>query len=114
MASAQRGGVDAELGGHTWAQVVDEDVGPTGQALERRQAPGAFQVDRHRLLAAVEDLEVQRVAVPEGRAHLARIVAALDAFELDHLGAQVGQDGAGKRPGQHLAQLQHPHALQGA
>jgi hypothetical protein len=40
-----------------------------------------------------------------------RVVAAFHALDLHHLGAQVGQDGAGERAGQHLAQLQHAHTL---
>jgi hypothetical protein len=43
----------------------------------------------------------------KGRAHVARVVTAVHALELDHLGAQVGEDGPGKGAGQHLAQLQH-------
>ena len=114
VARAQAGPVNAQLGRHAGAQVVDEDVGLAHQALERGQPVGAFQVQRHRLFAAIEDVEVERVAMPERRSHGARVVAAFDALDLDHFGAQVGEDRAGKRPGQHLAQLQHAHTSQHA
>ena len=54
----------------------------------------------------------ERVAVPERRTHAARIVAAFHALDLEHLGAQVGEHGPGKRAGQHLAQFQHTDAAQ--
>ena len=51
-----------------------------------------------------------RTAAAQGTSS-ARVVAAFDTLELDHLGAQIGQDHAGERPGEHLAQLQDAYAL---
>ena len=114
MARAQRGAVDAQRGGNTGAQVVDEDVCVSRQAFESGLTLGAFQVQRHRLLAPVEDLKIERIPVPKRRAHLACIIAAFDTFELDYLSAQVGEDRSGKRACQHLAQFQHTHTVQHA
>jgi len=58
----------------------------------------------------VEDVEHERVVVPEGRAHPARVVAAFDAFDLHDFRTQVCQDRARKRAGQHLPKFDHPHA----
>src|SRR5260370_13831209 len=61
---------------------------------------GMAQVERDRPLAAVEGLEVGRVALPLERRHVARAVAAHPGvLDLDHVGAQVGEhlgaEGAG-------------------
>jgi hypothetical protein len=45
---------------------------------------------------------------------VAQRVAAFRRFDLDHLGAIVGEDTAGKGTGQQLADFQHPDSVQGA
>ncbi|MNS99028.1 hypothetical protein D3C72_1334140 [compost metagenome] len=91
---------------------MDEDVGAGRQGLEGGHALFALQVDGDRALAAVEDVEVERVAVAKRRAHVARVVAALDALELHDVGAEVRQDRAREGPRQHLSELEHPDAFQ--
>ena len=66
-----------------------------------------LQVECHRLLAAVEDLEGERVAVTKGFAHQARVVAHLGALDLDDLRPQVAEDCACERAGQHLTDFNH-------
>ena len=54
-------------------------------------------------------MEVQRVAVAEGEAHLPCVVAAIGLFHLDHIGAEIAEDRPGEGPGQHLSDLDHLH-----
>ena len=58
---------------------MDQDVGLFQQRMQRRDARFRLQVQRDRLLAAIELHEIQRVTAAEGPAHLPRIVAALTA-----------------------------------
>ena len=52
--------------------------------------------------------------VADDGAAQAHIVEALASFDLDDLGAHVGQDHAGDGAGQHPAEIQHPIAGQGS
>src|SRR6476620_2365937 len=73
--------------------------------MQRRDALRHLQVERDAALAAVEFMEVQRVTMAEGGAHLPRIVAAIGFLHLDDCGAEIGEDGAREGPGQDLAEL---------
>jgi hypothetical protein len=80
--------------------VLDHDVGLARQPLEDGHALGLAQVQRHRLLVAVQVLEVEPVAVA---AH-AVAPAAARHLDLDRAGAPVDEltnaGGAGARPRQ--------------
>src|SRR5262249_4506275 len=62
------------------------------QALELRALALVAQVDGDRELVAVETLEDRRGAVPKGRRPLPRVIAAVALLDLDHRGAEVGED----------------------
>ncbi len=48
----------------------------------------------------------------EAAAEVAKRIAALRVFDLDHFGAEIGQHHAGERSGDHRSQLDHPDALE--
>ncbi|VTU45703.1 hypothetical protein SRS16P2_00283 (plasmid) [Variovorax sp. SRS16] len=87
------------------------DVRVGQEALQSCAARRALQVQGHRLLACVEDLEDQRVTLVEGLAHAACIVAAIGALHLDDFGAEAGKDRTGERARQYLPEFQDPDAF---
>ena len=78
----------------------------------------ALEVGLDRALAAVGGVEIggaEMAAVlglDEGRAPGAGVVAGLAALDLDHVGAEIGQDLSGPRPGQDAGELQHTQTSQ--
>src|ERR1019366_10177094 len=58
--------VDAEMLGDAGAEVLEQDLGPAGQAEEEPARTGILEVHGHALLAPVEDVEVDALAVAEG------------------------------------------------
>ena len=68
------------------------------------------QVEAEAALAAIVDAEIDALAAHHGRV-LAGFLAA-EAFDLDHLGAEVGQDHAAARPGLVARQFEHPNAFE--
>src|SRR5207244_1352157 len=96
MAEARGGGIDkarvvlvqavpavAELLHRAWAKVLDERIRLVEQPLEDLAAGGRFEVERDRLLAAIDRHEIGRFAILE-RAVLTRIVALRRGLDLDH------------------------------
>ena len=79
--------VDAEAALDVGPVVLDHDVGLLHQLLEDRHRLGVAQVQRHRLLVAMEVLEVEAVAVA---AH-AVAGAAARHLDLDRLRAPVDE-----------------------
>ena len=77
------------------------------QPLQAIDVGRAFDVQRDRSLGAVVAVETHRIAVDEGRAPQPRIVAAVGLLDLDHVGAEIGQDDAGQRSRQGLADFDH-------
>src|SRR6185369_10859183 len=83
-------------------EVLGDDVALRGQLAGERLALGLRDVERHGSLAAVGGEIVGRldglsgfVAKPR-RAPAARVVTRAGAFDLDHFGAEVGQDLRGR------------------
>src|SRR5207302_8056919 len=109
----QRGVRQAEAGRKIAAQVVVDGVGDAGEIAQDGLALGVGEVEGERLLAAVERLEVKRIAVGGVGADLAGDVAADGRIlDLDDLGAEVGQDLRAERPGAELRHGQHAQPLQ--
>src|SRR5215218_10236413 len=86
----ERGAIDAELGRHVGAQIVDEDVGRADAFDQRLAFSLVAEIAGDRFLAAVERNEAHAVALDEGRAPFARIVA-LGPLDLDYLRTEEGQ-----------------------
>src|SRR5215467_10213942 len=115
----------AELLHRARAKVLNESIGFVEQALEGVTAVGGFEIERDRLLAAVDRSEISRFAVFE-RAVLARVIAVPRRFDLDHARAELGEQqrairarqdagkiddrDAGKRPA--LRHVRHPVAAE--
>ncbi len=93
--------VEAELRRQVTAQVVQDGIGLRHQPAEDLAAFLGLQVQRQRALVAVERVEeLARAVLQEMRADAAGHVAAVGGvLDLDHLGAQIGQQHGAERPG---------------
>src|ERR1700730_16658746 len=84
---------------------------PAGGA---KAAAGGGEVDGERALAAIAGMEIGSVAGPvaivdEGRAPLPGIVAG-EALDLDHIGAEIGKQLPGPRPGEDAGEFDDPQS----
>src|SRR5713101_2758837 len=89
-------------------KIFDHHVGRLQELYQHRAALGRIGVERQALLVAVE---VAEKAAAEA-AQLARAIA-VHRLDLDHLGAQVGQDHAARRPEDGMAEFDDTDALEG-
>jgi len=103
----QAGMVQAVLLHHPGLEVLQHHVGARGQPDGGLHALGLAQVDGHALLVAVEHGKETR----PGAQQVARAVA-VHRLHLDHLGPQIRQHHAARRPHHHVAELHHANALQ--
>jgi hypothetical protein len=71
-----------------------------------------LQVEHQALLAAVHDGEQGAAAFAHGTD--VAVVVALWGLDLDHFGAEVGQQGRGERAGQHAREVHDAYTLQRA
>ena len=92
------------------AAVLQQHLGLQHELARDLQVGRLLEVQRDRALAAVEAGEV--LAVAAGQRWPGAHGVTLGRFDLDHLGAEIGQQHAGERPGGDLAELHHPHARQ--
>ena len=95
---------EPEPGGQIAPHVVEDGVGDLHEIVENGAARRVLEIEGERLLAAIERLEVERVLLVQVGRHVAGAVAAhRGILDLDHLGAQVGEDlraeGAGSELG---------------
>ncbi len=95
------------LGHRARREVLDQDVGRLQQLDEDRPALRCIGVEREALLVAVE---VTEEAGTEA-AQLACAVA-VHRFDLDHLGAEIGQDHAAGRPENGVREFDDANALE--
>lgn len=95
---------------HAGPKVLHEDVARPRQLADDLAPAIRPEVERHAPLAAVEQPEQAAGAVGHGR-NVAIVVAA-GSFDLDHLGAKIGQKRGTERPGKHAGQVQHADARQ--
>jgi hypothetical protein len=92
-------------------EVLDENVGRRRHALEDLDALGRLEVERHVALVPVDHQERGRLAVLV-RWPCARLVAGPGVFHLDDVGAQVGQEHAAERSGQHTGEIEDANAVE--
>jgi len=90
-------------------EVLGEHVDVREEAAHQRAPLGVPQVERDALLVAVEREEGDRHAVGGG-VPVAALVARARRLDLDHLGAQVGEDRGAERPGQEAGQVEDADA----
>ena len=98
------------------AKAFDDEVGLLGEAAEDVAAGGGLEVERDASLAGVEFQEhTAAVAVRDvtgERPHPARHVAAVGVLDLEDVGAVVGEQLGGVRPGDGLREVEDADAFQ--
>src|SRR5690606_35613769 len=90
-------------------EVFDHHVGLFNQLLDQFYAAFAFQVEGDGFLVATETAPPERGAAVVEFAPAANRVAA-GRLDLDHLGAEIGEQGAVKRASKQLAQFDNTNA----
>ena len=90
------------------AEVVDHDLRGLDEAIEGRTAGLALQVEGDASLAAVEAVEVRGLALDPAAGHGAAEVGVIRRLDLDHVGAQVGEEERAVRTCEVVRQLEHP------
>ncbi len=94
-------------------EVLHQDVGAGEQPAQQLLAVGGAQVAGDRHLVPGHDRPPQRLAVRFLPPPLTHRVALARQLDLDHLGPEIAEQLAAERPGQQLAQLDHPQVAQG-
>ena len=92
-------------------EILDHDVRIPCHARHDLLAFGSAQIDGHRFLVAVLHIPPQRRALVE-LAPFAQGIA-IRRLDLDHLGAELGEELSGKGARNELPQLQHLYSLEG-
>jgi len=93
------------------AQILQHHVGALeDQRAQARRLAGVAEIDRDAALVAVERLVGRGGAVPPRRAPAARVVALLGVLDLDHVGAEIGQDHARVGRRDTVSELDDRHA----
>ncbi len=112
---ADRGIVEAIALERADRKVLHEHIGLAREIADDRLAFRRPQIDRDRLLAAVAGKIVGAlggtVLLDEGL-EASRLVAAIGLFDLDHGGAQLGEDHAGEGAGQHAREIENGDMLE--
>jgi hypothetical protein len=96
--------------------VLGHHVELRGEVEDELATLGSLEVDADRALVEVVAQEGRTHRAPlgvgHGRQRAAARVAALGVLDLDHLGAETGQELGGERQRLHLFQGQHPHPVE--
>ena len=103
---AQRRRAEAELVDRAGPHVLDHDVGVLeDERFQPLDRDVVAQVEREPALVVIEHVEQRRGAVRERRPPVARVVALAGAFDLDDVGAEIGEDRGCVRAGDAVAEL---------
>jgi hypothetical protein len=92
---------------------MDQDVGVLQEQIQVFEPFWAFKVEGNGFFTAIEEVKIKRIAATKCGTHVARIITAFALFNLQHLSAQVTQDGTSKGGRQDLTEFHHPYAIQG-
>ena len=106
---AHRRVAEPELVGDPGQEVLDDDVGATGQLEHERAALGLTQIHGDAALSAIDRGE--RRAHPAA-APRAQIVAAPGTLHLHHVGAEIGHQRGAIRARDHAGEVEHADALE--
>src|SRR5215813_141683 len=111
--------VEAELLEPANFEILKQHVGACRELLDDALAFRRLEVEFDRALAAIGAMEIGRAEMAavgrwyEGRAPGAGIVAGALALDLDHVGAEIGEDLARPRPRQDAGKLEDTHTVEG-
>ncbi len=94
----QVGGGDLQALAHRRREVGDEDVGRADQPIEDGEALGVLEIDRQALLVAGCELPPVVGGLAGDRNRCAPRIAGARRLELDHLGAEIGEDRGRRGP----------------
>ncbi len=92
VASAQRVGAEAHASREPGPEALEEHVRAVGEAEDGVPAALVAQRDGERALARVHGQEHRALAVPERRAPRTCVVPGVRPLDLDHVGAERGED----------------------
>jgi len=90
-------------------EILDENVRGFDQAMYEPDRLRRFEIERDALLAGVELAEIGALAIAKRRAQAHLL--ALRRFNLDHFGADIGQQARAIGTGQHDGEIQHANAV---
>ena len=102
----------AEPVGDSRPEVLDDDVGAPGEASKRLLRLRAREVERDAPLAPVDREEIGGLASHVGRAPRARLVTVARSLDLDHVGAEVGEQHRAVRPREDAREVEHADAVE--
>ncbi len=106
-AGEQHVGPEPEALERAGAEVLDEHVGLGDQAQEHLAVGVGLQIERDRPLVAVDELPPQAAAVAwVAPGHVAQRVTAVGSFDLDDVGAEVGEVAGAVRAGEHRREVE--------
>ena len=80
--------IHSETFRHAVAKVVENNIACLDESVERRPPALVFEVEGDAPLAAVEAVEIGRLAIDFRARHVAPQVGMLGRFDLDHVGAR--------------------------
>ncbi len=93
--------------------ILDQHVEARQQPQQQRLAFGLAQVERDRALVAVHRLPQERLAVLVGRQGAQRVAAA-GKLHLEHVRAEIAEQGRGEWSGDDVGNVEDPKAGEGA
>jgi hypothetical protein len=92
------------------SEILHEHVAVLDQPLEHSLALRALGIESHRPLVVIQHGEVQAVGPGNVAQLLARDVAAAGLLDLDHVGAEPGQQLCASRSGLHVREIENAYA----
>ncbi len=113
VASAQRVGAEAHALREPGPKALEEHVRAVDEAQDGVPAALVAQRDGERALARVHGQEHRALAVPEGRAPRTCVVPGVRPLDLDHVGAERGEDLRAVRAGDRRRHVDDAHARDG-
>ena len=97
----------------TGAEILDDRICVLDQPQEHVATRRGSDVERDGAFAAIGVLEGER-RLPFLRRSVTVVVAGSRALDLDHVGAEVGEDAGREGPGDDAREIQHPNSLEDA
>src|SRR6185312_10717821 len=96
----------------TWTEILDDDVAFRGELAQQIAPAFAGQIERDAFLVACFRQPHQRVAAFGVGPEPAQRVAGAGRLDLDHLGAELAQNGGAMRAGDESAEIEDADSLE--